>query len=540
MSLSTGIASTPAQKVSLDDLTSLGLDRLQAMASGQQSSIAPSYLVIAAIEALKKGKAGVQQPQPRGTVKDQLLASLQPKPMPTPPSAMGIGAMAQQPQPPAQPAPPQAPQPPVQGMAEGGSVQHFETGGDVARQAEDRKRIKDILRGFGDTAVDAVDAGADLVSAVPRGIAGALNSSVIRGANAFGADIPYIPDVEGANYESMTPYTDFRKRERAEEKNNREGRIGTERGRATNRTSAESPVFRAEPPPMADLPVPDVSLLKTDPIAAAIAGSARSRGVGAYQGNAAKLKGYDGNIPDMPDPSSFKLDIPKNQALIDAAAKFSKPDEARMKELRAAEENAGLAAFGAGMIKPGGSFGGVFAGAVRDAVNAKETKAEKRREYEDKREMLATQLGIKVGDDARQDFLAQSEWGSKRAQEAFERGANKVKMKFDAAKAENNDALEAEKIKVQWARIREDAAARSDSKMLQLAERVARNQQEVGNRAYTMAIEKMKAAKPADAAIDPMWESRVTFNANKERARAEDQYMATAGAELLRRAGMGK
>lgn len=50
MSLSTGIASTPSQKVSLDDLTALGLDRLQAMASGQQTSIAPSHLVIAAIE----------------------------------------------------------------------------------------------------------------------------------------------------------------------------------------------------------------------------------------------------------------------------------------------------------------------------------------------------------------------------------------------------------------------------------------------------------------------------------------------------------
>lgn len=540
MSIESGIGS----KTSIGDLilmgsTPEGLQRLKSIANGPPNPAYPGYLVVAALEKIKGIRDATMQPQPQGTVKDQLLASLQPKPMPTPPSAMGIGAMAQQPQPPAQAAPPQAP-PPVQGMAEGGSVQHFETGGDVARQAEDRKRIKDILRGFGDTAVDAVDAGADIVSAVPRGIAGALNASVIRGANAFGADIPYIPDVEGANYESMTPYTDFRKRERAEEKNNREGRIGTERGRATNRTSAESPVFRAEPPPMADLPIPDVSLTKTDPIAAAIAGSARSRGVGAFQGNAAKLKGYDGKIPDAPDPSSFKLDIPKNQALIDAAAKFSKPDEARMKELRAAEENAGLAAFGAGMIKPGGSFGGVFAGAVRDAVNAKETKAEKRREYEDKREMLATQLGIKVGDDARQDFLANSKWGSERAQEAFERGATQVKARLDATKAENNDALEAEKIKAEYAKIREMAAGRNDAKMLALAERVARTQQEVGQRAYTAAIEKMKAAKPADAAIDPMWESRVTFNANKERIRAEDQFMATSGAEILRRIGMGK
>jgi hypothetical protein len=379
MSLSTGIASTPAQKVSLDDLTSLGLDRLQAMASGQQSSIAPSYLVIAAIEALKKGKAGVQQPQPQGTVKDQLLASLAPKPMPTPPSAMGIGAMAQQQ---AQvPQPPQSP-PPVQGMAEGGEVKSF------------MDRVSD------DSLLGMIRAWRDRTSAI--------------------TDKPYkeedIPDI-----------------------------------------SPTKPTL----PPMQDLPIPDVVVdgvktkvdpgVRPDPITAArVSASASQRGVGSLGGGKPQaLSPYDSKIPDAPDPKSFQLDIPKNQALIDAAAKFGKPDEARMKELRAAEENAGLAAFGAGMIKPGGHFGGVFAGATRDYVNTKEAKAEKRREYEDKREMFATQLGIKVGDDAREDFLKNSEYGDKKSNQAWERGMAQVDAKLKATHYGNQDLLEREKIQMQ-------------------------------------------------------------------------------------------
>lgn len=378
MSLSTGIASTPAQKVSLDDLTALGLDRLQAMASGQQSSIAPSYLVIAAIEALKKGKAGVQQPQPQGTVKDQLLASLQPKPVPAPPSAMGIGAMAQQQA--AQPASPQAP-PPVQGMAEGGEVKSF------------MDRLGD------DSLLGMIRAWRDRTSAL--------------------TDKPYkeedIPDI-----------------------------------------SPTKPTL----PPMQDLPIPEVVIEglkqkvdsgpKPDPITAArISASASQRGVGSLGGKPQPLSTYDSKIPDAPDSKSFQLNTPKNQALIDAAAKFSKPDEARMKELRAAERNAGLAAFGAGMIKPGGNFGGVFAGAVRDAVGAEEVKAEKRREYEDKREMFATQLGIKVGDDAREDFLKKSEYGDRKSNQAWERGMAQVDAKMKGVHYANQEILEREKIQMQ-------------------------------------------------------------------------------------------
>jgi len=447
MSLSTGIASTPAQKVSLDDLTSLGLDRLQAMASGQQSSIAPSYLVIAAIEALKKGKAGVQQPQPQGTVKDQLLASLAPKPMPTPPSAMGIGAMAQQQ---AQaPQPPQAP-PPVQTFSGGNKVRKLDYDSlvpigvtddepdwyklppmvepiglkeKVDPQTEaDRALFQRMSKGAGGGILDALTMG-------PRVAGKMINNAIIRPINAVGGDVPRIPVSD-----SFTPHSDATKSTT---------RVGTERGRATNKGSAESAVY-GSPPPMADLPIPDVSMTKDDPVAKMLLAGSGSRGIGGYQGTTGgELKTTDPTIPDAPDPKSFQLDIPKNQALIDAAAKFGKPDEARMKELRGAEENAGIAAMARGMIKPGGHFGGVFAGAAADYVDAKEAKAVKRREYEDSRELMAMKLKIAVGDDARKDFLANSEWGDKKAQQAWERGVSQVKLRMEATKEENDNSMKA-------------------------------------------------------------------------------------------------
>jgi hypothetical protein len=384
MSINAGIGS----KTSIGDLVMMGstpegLQRLRSIANGPPNPTYPGHLVVAALAQIKSIQDAATQPQPQGTVKDQLLASLQPKPMPTPPSAMGIGAMAR-PMPPRMPpqGPPQMPQqPPVQGMAGGGEVKSF------------MDRMSD------DSLLGMIRAWRDRTSAL--------------------TDKPYkeedIPDI-----------------------------------------SPTKPTL----PPMQDLPIPEVVIEglkqkvdsgpKPDPITAArISASASQRGVGSLGGKPQSLSPYDSKIPDAPDPKSFQLNIPKNQALIDAAAKFSKPDEARMKELRAAEENAGLAAFGAGMVKPGGSFGGVFAGAARDYVNTKEAKAEKRREYEDKREALAMQLGIKVGDDAREDFIKNSEYGDKKSNQAWERGMAQVDVKMKGTHYANQEILEREKIAMQ-------------------------------------------------------------------------------------------
>lgn len=451
MSLSTGIASTPAQKVSLDDLTALGLDRLQAMASGQQSSIAPSYLVIAAIEALKKGKAGVQQPQPQGTIKDQLLASLQPKPMPTPPQAMGIGAMAR-PMPPRMPpqGPPQMPQqPPVQGMAGGGKIRKLDYDSLVPigaaedapewydippepigltqkvdpQTAEDRALVKRLMREGGSGIMDALTMG-------PRVAGKIANQVIVRPINALGGDVPRFPVSD-----SFTPYSDATKPT---------ARVGTEKGRGTNTSLAASAVIPARVadayrPEGANVPRPNADRQ----IGERISASASQRGIGPFD---SKLGVASGEI--KPEKFERMTDSPVNQALIDAAEKFGKPDEARMKELRAAEENAGLAAFGAGMIKPGGSFGGVFAGAARDYVNTKEAKAEKRREYEDNRELTAMKLKIAVGDEKAKKFWAETEYNDKRSDKAFERASKVTETGNSAVHINNQATLELAKLKL--------------------------------------------------------------------------------------------
>jgi hypothetical protein len=119
-----------------------------------------------------------------------------------------------------------------------------------------------------------------------------------------------------------------------------------------------------------------------------------------------------------------------------------------MAELKKAEERAGLAAFGRGMLntKNGTGFGAVFGNAAADYVDAKEAKAEKRREYEDRREALATELGIRVGAEAKEDYLKNSEWGAKRADEANKLAIDRLRTTNEAVRAGNAETLDREKM----------------------------------------------------------------------------------------------
>jgi hypothetical protein len=67
-----------------------------------------------------------------------------------------------------------------------------------------------------------------------------------------------------------------------------------------------------------------------------------------------------------------------------------------MRELRNAEQSTLLSTFGAGMLK-GRGFGAAYAPATKDAIDATEVKADKRRAYEDARERTALELGLKKG-----------------------------------------------------------------------------------------------------------------------------------------------
>ena len=369
------------QSVSMSDLMKLGPQALGAMAQGQTQSIAPSYMVIAALKALTDQQRGMGAQVPQGTVKDQVLAQAAP-----PPTQVGIGAM----------------QP--QGFAGGGPVGTAAVNAQIADYFRQRfgpgwDRFKEETR---------------------RGL------SQRRRVAGEPDDTDELPKGTEATKPGGDPYA----------------RVGTEKGRATN----NNPNYSNEPiegPP---------------PIAAEITAPAAARGIGSTGVNPTmkygKLGAYE-KMGELAKPDQFKLDIPKNEQLLAAADKFSKPDEARMKELRGAEENAGLAAFARGMMntKNGVGFGAAFGPAAADYVDTKEAKAEKRREYEDQREALATQLGIQVGAEAKADYLANSEWGAKRADAVNKQAIDILRSNNESTRFANADVLEREKMQLEQQKI---------------------------------------------------------------------------------------
>lgn len=324
------------QSVSMSDLMKLGPQALGAMAQGQQQSIAPPYMVIAALKALTDQQKGMQQPQQPGTVKDQVVAQA------APPMQAGIGAMA-----------PQG----VQGFAAGGPVGTAAINAEIADYFRERfgpgwDRIKEETR---------------------RGLAGRKRT------------------VDELNY-------------------------GNE-GKRVPQTAATSATSAADTP----LPVPPPAMSVVPENAPAEAGqggaesnraSASATARGGLSGlSAAKSSPFERYGPNKAKRESLEnikgLEFPENTALNDAIEKYSKPDEARMAELRAAEKNAGLGAFAERIV--GGQFRGLGANlgpAAAAAMRAKEERADKRRDYEDAREKMALDLGLKKGTREYEQFMA--------------------------------------------------------------------------------------------------------------------------------------
>jgi hypothetical protein len=435
------------QSVSMADLMKLGVPALNAMAQGQQQSIAPSYMVLAALKSLTDQQKGQMTQQPQGTVKDAVIAQA------TPPMQAGIAQMA----------------PPVQRMAGGGSV---ETPG--------WKMLADWI-----------------AAGRPS-----LNKPII--------------DHIGDWFKGTPDPTE---------------RVGTEKGRKTNTGNAVTQATSATDygnegrrvpaalPVMGGEDAQPVRDLTDTSVGRSISASARSRGIGSANGPLGKYS----KMGPTPTADSFKLDIPRNEQLIAAAEKFSKPDEARMQELRDAESRAGLAAFARSMVDPKRrGFGAAFGSAAADYVDAKESKAEKRREYEDKREAIATQLGIQVGAEAKQDFLAKSEWGAKRADEAFNQGIRKLQVENEATRFGNQDTLDLRKIDAQMAAIKEQALARKDNNLLQ--------------RITMLQNGKMQAEDNARKRVIEQYSKRPQFALPEVQAEAQyeaERAAANAGREFL-------
>lgn len=317
------------QAVSLSDLMKLGPQALGAMAQGQQPSIAPSYMVLAALKAVMDMQKGQQAPRPQQTVKDQVVAGTQPQ------EAMmaGIGSV---------PAP-------VQGFAGGGQVGAADINAQIADYFKQQfgpwwENVREETR---------------------RGLASRRRTfDELNYSN------------EGRNYPANRSAG-------AEADYSNEGRNYPRPTEATTPSVAGD-----EPPP---------SLVR------ASASSASRSGIGTV-GRNPMLKYKDEKIARRPLSEMEALNAPKNTFLDEELAKARTPNEARLAELHAAEENAGLGAFSKAILR-GRGFGGAFGPAVAEMMEAKEAKAEKRREYEDRREALARELGLKKGSEEYQRFM---------------------------------------------------------------------------------------------------------------------------------------
>lgn len=309
-----------AEAVSLSDLMKLGPQALGAMAQGQTKSIAPSYMVLAALKALTEQQQGMAPNAPQGTVKDQLVAQA------TPPQQAGIGAMA------------------PQKFAEGGQVLPIYAGAfsnevpeeTEARGAGLRQRFFDWLSG---------------------------KNTVYDFSKKEEVPLPVLPTV-------ATP------------------------SKGTAPAEEESPAPVAQPNTGNRF---DVTASST----------ARSGIAGAGVSPTAKYA--KNNVKAKPLSEIEGLDIPEDKFLNSAIDKFSKPDEKRMAELKEDERNAGLGAFAKGILK-GRGFGGAFGPAVAESFEAQKDAAKERRAYEDAREKMALELGLKKGSREYENFFKNVEF----------------------------------------------------------------------------------------------------------------------------------
>lgn len=91
---------------------------------------------------------------------------------------------------------------------------NFAGGGIVAFSGEEgsfvdiEKQQKEDQEALIETAKKLGVSLADVLTMVPRAGAGILNAGPIRGIRAAGVDMPYIPDVNGGDFSSMTPFYD--------------------------------------------------------------------------------------------------------------------------------------------------------------------------------------------------------------------------------------------------------------------------------------------------------------------------------------------
>lgn len=173
---------------------------LRQMAQTNQVGTPGFILAAGELQGRKEAReqAMLGKGNPRPVIADLLMGGAMPPQMPMlPENAGGIAAL---------------PAPNMEGvatMAGGGLVAFYNGGSPRDKKAELEQRTRDrerILREF----EAAKAAGMDVATLIPRGLAGAFETSQVRPLRALGVNIPYFSDAvfgQGA-VDSLTPYTD--------------------------------------------------------------------------------------------------------------------------------------------------------------------------------------------------------------------------------------------------------------------------------------------------------------------------------------------
>jgi hypothetical protein len=484
-----------AAGVSLKDLTNLGVPTLTAMAQGKMQSVAPSYMVLAALKSLVDAQSGAGVPAPQGTVKDAVVSAAQP------PMQAGIGRMM-----------------PQQSFSGGGHVQKFSGGG--TPEAKDRESILSYLKSLGMGAEGLGRIAVDAAALVPRGVAGAYNSAVVRPMRAFGLPAAYLKDVNGGDFSELMPFWNEYKR--------RVEGVAPEAG-TTATAPTENPALpysderyargRPAEPTRQETPTPPTGR-----------GSGSARVGIAAAGNNPNSKYVirkPEGMKETPGPENFKLDLKPNEYLQQVFDRYGQPDP-RMQQMKDAERSMGLAAFAENIMK-GRGLGGAFPGAASAAVREMQGRADKRMELEAARERMRDELGIKIGDRTREDYLANVNYGNQRSDKAFDQESTRAKIDIDAAQATNTGNYQRDSLRIQerqveaqFAAAKEAAAARRDSNLLQRLSTLENSRLQRMQDVYNAEI---KIAENSGQMLNPRTRDTVIQNAQIAAQKVGEDYM---------------
>jgi hypothetical protein len=504
----------------------LGIPRLNAMLQNQMPAVASPYMVLSALEALINMQKGQQQPIQQGTVKDRVVAATKPP--------AGIASLM-----------------PQQGYALGGLVSDDSKLGRLLQKLDPNSKLGQLARGsyeYGTLSLGDIANKFATQATEPTLTASYSNERDRRSAEAAPST-----DMEGLSETAKEQLKVMQYEYERETNPEMKASLLREMNRIRKGTWSKN-IDQPTAKSLGNTP----SSIRTSSSSSTTTPSVVSQSGGISSiGSLADVKAptykayEEGNIVPKQLSDIPELQLPPAAALEAAIAKYGKPDEARMAELRDAERRAGLGAFarGVGDIRRGRGLGAVLGGAFADMSDAQEKRADERRRYEDMRDQLALQLGLTKDKDQLDRFLKQIDYkkGERTADlEGQERKlgrsdkivtsqneqANKIadfelskrtaEMDFQLSRERNLLQGEANKIS---AEIRRDGVTANSQARIERLYQTARE----------IAIRDGEANYPKDspqALGDPQWQAKKEAHIERVFAREYDRLNKTLGRDL--------